>query len=556
MTNRRFFVIVAVLLGAMAWMMVVSVEAESQTWDEAMHLAAGYSYWKTGDYRLNPEHPPLGKLLNAIPLLFLDVPLPVQHPSWIDNDEFRFGQQFLYNGPYSAGDLLFRARMVTVAITLLLGLCLALWTRSYFSSEIALAALGFYCFDPTVIAHGRYITSDLLIAFTSFLAAIAWLWWIEKPGAKRLLVVGIALGLAMASKYSWPFLLPVFVLIGLLRKVPVKRLVLSMVVQLLVGGMVVALVYAPQISKLIPATQGYRKAHPDTVLLSKALEGTYESKTMLGRAATAVSGRLGIQAHPYLLGIVKHAGHVQLGHPAYLLGKVSDFGWWYYFPVAFFVKEPIGLLLAVAFCLAALFGDRVKFAAALQLPGMVMVIYWAMAMAANINIGYRHLLPVLPFLFVIVAVLLHGRWPSILAACLLLQAGETVWRHPYPLAFFNVLAGGPEKGGNYLADSNIDWGQDLKRLRAWKETYAAKDNLCIAYFGGAPLEYFGMTGRAVPHSDDVAGRDTMDCFAAVSVTLLVGAYEGREAYAWLRGREPLVRIGYSIYVYDLRGLKR
>ena len=553
MTDRSFSVMVAVLLGAMAWMMVFSIEAESQTWDEAMHLAAGYSYWKTGDYRLNPEHPPLGKLLNAIPLLFLDVPLPVQHPAWIDNDEFRFGQQFLYKSTYSAGDLLFRARMVTVAITLLFGLCLALWTRSKFSSEIAIAALGFYCFDPTVIAHGRYITSDLLIAFTSFLAAIAWLWWTERPGTHRLMIAGIALGLAMASKYSWPFLLPVFVCVGLWRKVPVKRLVLSMVVQLLVGAMVVALVYAPQAAKLIPATQGYRKAHPDTVLLSKALEGTYESKTMLGRAATAVSGRLGIQAHPYLLGIVKHAGHAQLGHSAYLLGKVSDFGWWYYFPVAFVVKEPVGLLLAVAFCVAALFGDRVKFEPALQLAAVVMVIYWGLAMTANINIGYRHLLPVLPFLYVAVATLLHGRWPSILVACLLLQAGETVWRHPYHLAFFNVLVGGPEKGGNYLADSNIDWGQDLKRLRVWKETYAAKDKLCIAYFGGAPLEYFGMTGRAVPHSDDAA---TVDCFAAVSVTLLVGAYEGREAYAWLRGREPLVRIGYSIYVYDLRGLKR
>ena len=374
MSNAKFLAIVALLLSTMAWMLVSSVRQESQTWDEAIHLAAGYSYWKTGDYRMNPEHPPLGKLLNAIPLLWLNPPLPLSHPSWRNADEFNFGLQFLYYGPNSPRNMLFRARMVTVTLTLLFGLCLALWSRSYFSDWVAIAVLAFFCFDPTMIAHGRYITTDLVMAFTSFLAAIAWLSWLKKGGHWRLLLAGSALGLAMASKYSWPFLLAVFLLLALAIRAPWKRTVSGLPIALAVGGIVVAITYIPVAGKLLPATQSYRRAHPEVILLSKAIEGTVEAATPLGQSATWLSARLGIQNHPYLLGILKHAVHARTGHPAYLLGQVSDFGWWYYFPVALAVKEPVGLLLGVVLCLVAGLAMW-RGSQALILSGIVVVVY-------------------------------------------------------------------------------------------------------------------------------------------------------------------------------------
>ena len=124
------------------------------------------------------------------------------------------------------------------------------------------------------------------------------------------------------------------------------------------------------------------------------------------------------------------------------------------------------------------------------------------------------------------------------------------------LPFINFLAGGPDEGYKYLADSNIDWGQDFKRLRTWKDANLGDDHLCVAYFGGASMEYFGLSGSPVPHSDDLRGRNEADCMAAVSVTLLVGDYVGRDTYGWLRERTPVARIGHSIHIYDLRARNR
>ena len=551
MSNVKFLSIVAILLSAMAWMMVSSVRQESQTYDEGIHLAAGYSYWKTGDYRLNLEHPPLGKLLNAIPLLWLNPPLPLNHPSWRGPDEFQFGLQFLYYGPDSPKHILFSARMVTVALTLILGLCLSLWARSYFSDWVAIAGLAFFCFDPTVIAHGRYVTTDLVIALTSFLAAAAWLSWLERGGIWRLPAAGFALGLAMASKYSWPFLLVVFPLIALAIRAPWKRTVFGLPVAIALGGLVVAATYAPVASKLIPATLSYRTAHPEAILLNTAIEGSLEASTPLGLAAMWASPRIGIQDHPYLKGILQHAVHARFGHPSYLLGQVSNFGWWYYFPVALAVKEPVGLLLGVMLCLFAGLAMWRK-SPALQLAGIVVAVYLTVAMLANINIGIRHLLPLLPFSYIVIAAVLFERWPRMLLACVLLMAAETTWRHPHYLPFFNVLAGGPQNGPRYLVDSNLDWGQDLERLRDWRDANLGSNHLCLAYFGGASMEYYGMAGSPVPSTDDVEGRKSMDCIAAVSATLLVGAYEKSGAYQWLRERKPWGRVGYTYYLFDLR----
>ena len=116
---------------------MVSVRDESQTWDEGIHIGAGYSYWKTGDYRLNREHPPLGKLIASLPLLWLDLHLPTDHPSWQTADEVEFGKQLLYKNTVLADTMLFRCRLMMIGLTLLFGACIAFWTRSYFGVPVA-----------------------------------------------------------------------------------------------------------------------------------------------------------------------------------------------------------------------------------------------------------------------------------------------------------------------------------------------------------------------------------------------------------------------------------
>ena len=124
---------------------------------------------------------------------------------------------------------------------------------------------------------------------------------------------------------------------------------------------------------------------------------------------------------------------------------------------------------------------------------------------------------------------------------------------PHYLAFFNTVSGGPEKGPEYLLDSNIDWGQDLKNLRRWLDQHGYK-KVCLSYFGQADRVYYGFGPTEPPFGAEVRSWGVYpDCVVAASVTPLHGLYTKPEWLAWLLPMTPTARIGYSIYVYDLRG---
>src|SRR5262249_40359581 len=152
---------------------------------------------------------------------------------------------------------------------------------------------------------------------------------------------------------------------------------------------------------------------------------------------------------------------------------------------------------------------------------------------SNINIGVRHILPIYAFLFIFIAAsFARRRW--LLVAIPALIAIESILVFPYYLAFFNLPSGGPAHGPRYLVDSNLDWGQDLKRLKAYIDREHAP-GVCLCYFGSALPAYYGIRELG----DALQPRD---CLGAVSATALVGMYTGDD-YKWLRTREPLARIG-------------
>ena len=216
-TNWRFWLIALVLLSYLSVVQVTSARQESATGDEPIELAAGYSYLKTGDFRMNPEHPPLAKMFAALPLLRFHLFFPPDTTAWSKGDAYSFGMQFLTTNAKKEDALLFAARCSSIFLTFCLGLAILLWTRVNFSPSIALMALTLYAFDPTITAHGRYVKNDLAITLFSFLACIAWGAFLARPGSKRLLLAGLVLGLAMATKYSAQFLLPVFAMLFAIR---------------------------------------------------------------------------------------------------------------------------------------------------------------------------------------------------------------------------------------------------------------------------------------------------------------------------------------------------
>jgi len=136
-------------------------------------------------------------------------------------------------------------------------------------------------------------------------------------------------------------------------------------------------------------------------------------------------------------------------------------------------------------------------------------------------------------------------------ALLALLAVESLSIYPTYLAFFNWVSGGPANGRHWLVDSNLDWGQDLIRLKRYLDRNGIRE-LALCYFGTAPVDYYGIPDSIAPTTSQVGNPPRFDGIVAVSVTPLQGVYVPPDDFAWLRDREPAARIGYSIHVYDFR----
>jgi hypothetical protein len=533
------------LLATLAVVQTLSIRGESQTFDEAFEIASGYSYLKTGDYRISLEQPPLGRMLSALPLLFLNLSVPVD----LEASDVDFGREFLYQNRAPADTILFWARTTTILTTLCLGLALALWTRAEFGSLAALFALVLFSFDPSIIAYGRYAKDDMLVTLLSFLTCLAWADYLRRGKRRSLWLTGALFGLAVSTKFSASFLLLVFIILAIVharqKSADLRQSARAILLVCALGFVVTLGVYAPETKLLLPAGQAARRADPSI----RMLRDVVDARTTTGRIMRYAGNRFGIRAHPLFVGVNLVAYHNFTGHPAYLLGMTSDSGWWYYFPVVFAVKTPVATLLILALSIAAALWRR-KTPAFPHLVALVPIaVYVGISMLVHINIGLRHILPVYPFLFALLgATMAQWRPRYALVACVLLMA-ESLAVYPNYLAFFNVAVGGAANGPRYLLDSNIDWGQDLIKMKSWMDARGVKE-ICHLYFGSADQTYYGIEGPGIPATRD--HRAEADCFAAISVTPLYGDYVKPGEYAWLRELQPVARIGYSIYVYDLR----
>lgn len=503
---QRFALLATLLIAASTILQVGAALHDSPSNDEPVHLTAGFVYLTTGRYDMDIDHPPLGRVLNALPLLSM----PIKHIAPENaGTEFR---NLMWRSPVSTESILLRTRLVTIGLSILLAVRLAVWTRRMFGPAVALVALGFLCFDPTFITHGHYITTDLIAALGIFLTCTLWADYLFEPTGLRLLFAALGLGFALASKYSSIVLVAVLPVLFAIdwwlrrRGVPMFR---TLLVMFAIPFLLVFLVYLPD---------------------------------------TLVQGRFA-----YIEGLSSLLHHNEGAWPGYLLGDFSNQGWWYYFPIAFLVKTPTAVLVA---CLIALFylpraWKRCSpvLACCIVLPPAILL---AAAMRSSINIGIRHILPVYPFLYVALAFILVEFTPLLMRwALILCVALETLSMYPHDLSFFNYASGGPTYGPHYLLDSNVDWGQDLRELGALVKARNPAP-LCTSLFTSAPLDYYGIFARDLNKTGMPEGIENLNCVVAISANPLYGLYKAPKKYQYLRRQKPWARVGYSIYLYDLR----
>lgn len=532
--DRRYWLFALLLILVIGTVQVTTALGETATWDEPVHIAAGFSYWVTGGYQMNPEHPALVKKLCALPLLLLyDLKLDVTGEDWKNERVLNIGNAFVYRNTVSPDRILFTARSVNIGLTLLFAAYFAWWTRRRFGRATGLFALVLFAFDPNIIAHGRYITTDLAAAFFLFTTSTLWLEYLLAPRWYWLVLTGFSLGLALSSKYSTLFVAPLLLLMFWWKRRSVREFGLCSLVLAILSGSVIVSVYWQEF------------LHPGKLM---PLGPTITRLGPAGKTLSFLADRVHMPSFRFLVGIDRVSEHEQVGHPSYLLGNISNRGWWYYFPVTFAVKTPAALLAGFALALVLIWLSPHR-----ALLGMLLlpaVVYFGIAMRAHINLGVRHILPVYAFLYVAIACLLveRRRWRVWALAIPVLVALESAAIYPDYLAFFNVFAGGPSAGPRYLLDSNLDWGQDFKKLGRYLHQHSIP-SICMTPFANVDYPQYGITWTGMP---DNATAATLDCVTVVSATVLYGQYVGRERFAWLRRLQPIAIVGHSLYVYDFR----
>jgi hypothetical protein len=528
--------LVAVLLGQMAVGMITSAREQSPVIDEVVYVGAAVVYTTRHDLQINPEHPPLGKLLSAVGLSFTEVRLD---PTY-QGSQMQVGRRVLYREGNDADQVLLLARLPMIILTLLFGLVVFAFGRDLAGSAGGLVGLGLYAFSPDVIAHGSLATNDVPMA--GFLLTSAWLLWRARRRPWRYLpLAALAFGCAMATKMTALVILPVFVLLAGLsvwhagrgaEPVLVRRRVLSIAgAMALFGVLAIATVWVTYL------------------IVDPRLRFTTPPN------AARLDGLMGLAVHllplpaPYRDGLAVQVTMEHRLSGATLFGRHYDTCPWFYLPAAVLVKTPLGMLvLWLAGFVTVLAVRRLRPAGLYVLLPIALLMLVSMGGDRGFGIRYVIWLPL--FLAVAAAATaVYRRRPRwVLPAVLLLVAltGTSSLRtFPYYLPYSNEAFGGPSQTYRHLADANVDWGQDLRRLGIYLNEQWPGEPVWLIYKGRGDPKYYGIEARdplKVP-PEKVHG------LLAVSATRI--DFRKARYRALVGGRTPIAIIGHSIHVYRL-----
>lgn len=538
-SGRRRWHVPAALGLALAFLLqcVAFIDANGQTYDEGVNLAAGLRLLETGRDDINLEHPPLGKMIVAWPVRAFARPR-LDVAAWAARREsaFGLGRDLFHASGVSHRRLLWIGRAPVVGVSLVLLALIGLFAWRMWGPKAGLLALTLTAFDPTVIAHGSLIGMDMTLTLWVTAGFFCVSESIRSRRSGWLWLAGLFAGLAAATKHSGP---------------------------IFAAMMCVALAArALQTGDLAPwwDQRGETRSRARALLHAGA-----NALLMAGIALLVLRLALGSAGwEPYLAGMRAQMAHQSQGHAAFFLGDISHTGWVSYFPIALLMKLPpatvlLALVSVLAFRRGAPWGPAVS-AVLIPLLGLLVGLLFA-----RINIGVRYALPLWP-LFILAAARVatfprpeSRRYQILLSLALLQHPVAAIRVAPHHLAFFSDLVGGPSRGKYYLGDSNLDWGQDITTLGTWLAARERPRRLYLGYFGTADPRAYGVSYWPAPNScphpapwtrdpEPATGRELL----AVSAMNLQGAYFGDVgAYGWLATRRPVAELGHSISIYDI-----
>ncbi len=544
-------IIGACILAAGCW------RVYSNTWDEPEHLAAGVELLDRGLYEYDTEHPPIGRVFMALgPYLAgarsFDTPGP---------EGTREGVDILYSGTHYERYLTL-ARLGMLPFLALLLFVTWLWGRALFASQgMALLAVLLLASVPPILGNAALASLDVAAAATMLLAFYTLQRWLLSGGYKDAVLFGLSAGFAVGTKFSAvPFVGLALMILALVRwrcgpgraaagTAPLRatwRAWLTGLALVSVAAMLpLLLAYGPRAAN--PAGVAHRFDWAVAYLLQeRGLDhqfGVLLQHLWLPRPFKDLVN-----------GIVAVKAHNDTGHLSFLLGQVSLTGWWYFYLVALAVKTPLPVLAAGTLGLAGLVreGWRQRNPWHIAPAVLVVAILVFASTFSRINIGIRHVLILYPFFaFGAVWALAHAwaalvrlRRPRLVAAgkvallALLAWQLSTLWTaYPDYLPYFNETAAHPEA---VLVDSDLDWGQDLKRLE-WRAAQLKIPHLALAYRGTALL-----SREPLPPFTDLPPHQPTSGWVAISE---LARTRNPDDYAWITAYQPVERVGKTIDLY-------
>lgn len=511
----------------------------NDTMDENVHISSGLDVLQRGQYTIDARHPCLPRVVVALlPFWFAGLRL---------NDEGYLWEPQLARGDYASyWKSLTLARIGNLSFAILLFVLVYRWTSMLYGRRAGVAANLLMVCCPTLIAHAGLATTDLASAATVLMASYAFWRWSRQPGWRTCLAAAVAFSLAVLSKLSAVFFLPPLLVIYFsvsrwkrwtqAGAVPRSAVFTGVSRAFLFAGACLFFLWA-----------GYLFERGEPVPFSYAFGDLHHLGPPTGLAHTLAVKATHLVPGMFVRGL---AELLTRDDPAYVLGHLYPHALWWYFLVAIAVKSTIPMLVLV--CISAglhLFRRYAGTAREGIYPLLAVAVVLAASMFSSVNIGVRHVLPLYP-LFAILAAgvfadrekLPHRRTGVTVLAVLLAtwHAGESVIAHPDYLAYFNEIARGRE--AEFLADSNLDWGQDLQRLSRYLREHKL-GTIHLGFFGAMDPSRMGIQSVPLPPLKPVSG------WIAISVNVLVGVDSNAADYEWLRKRKPVGKVGKSIWLY-------
>lgn len=540
------------------------IPGDSGTFDETAHIPAAYTYVHDFDLRFNPEHPPLAKFLSGIFIVLGGIKGPESDSSWNSIEQWKAGSYMLFKVGNSPERVLFWARLPFMLLMIGLGIFLYIWAVRLYGIKTGLLVLTLFAFYPDILAHGRLVTTDIAAAFGFVITLYYFDKAINKITWRNILIAGLALGVAMLSKFSAILLYGILFFLVIIKahmdKNENNNFLKSFWVYFkpyfgicLLSFMIIWIMYIVFMWGM-PVDAEHKLI--EVILTSDP--GTLQFRNFFH---IFEYNRITMALGHFLLGLAGTTARVALGNFTFIMDHFSTKTIHWYFPVAWLLKTPITIILLALSSIVYIlmkFPKENKERWHLAMIFVTLIVYWAASLIGSLNIGIRHLLPTIPFVLLLIGFFCKKIFESkagwtapkgiivVLVGYLIIS---TLSNYPYFISYFNE-ATPRDKRHTMLVDSSLDWGQDLLRLKKYVDDNHIK-NIKLDYFGSYDPGYY------IPDFQtwDSEYGPTTGLLAVSAINYQASKLRGeiykKWSYHWLDSRKPAAIIGGSILVYHI-----